>query len=246
MPLRKSTLPILVQQGHVDSRGQLVFSDVASKRSGPSSLDRHVKRLRIFSPPQKRRSETSTKSVDISHSAPLQDHDEWEDDISEPEIWDSQPNPVPTPKVPLKTKVCTFGFVIIGLLIPPCAQGNNQYMKDWMKNHSAAYLQALYAQECAPNDQQCTQCQTAEGRFLCSDCTQAGLLCKECLLDNHQQFPFHKIKAWNNDQFNSTNLNMIGYVLQLGHHGHACEAGVSMTCELPYTWKPEAMAKHSK
>lgn len=98
-------------------------------------------------------------------------------------------------------------------------------MKDWIQSSCAQYLSALYMQEHpGPMEQSpCALCHTATPKFICADCTQGAFLCQSCLLQSHNQLPFHRVKMWEGQMFKSTSLAALGLVLAMGHNGKGCQ-----------------------
>lgn len=84
MAPRKPQLPIIVEQGHANSRGHLTLTGVKQKRvPSASNLGKHVKKLRIFSPPQKISSQLPLNLVPRTANDVPEDLEDWEDDETE-------------------------------------------------------------------------------------------------------------------------------------------------------------------
>ncbi|KAG2096118.1 uncharacterized protein F5147DRAFT_584181 [Suillus discolor] len=53
--------------------------------------------------------------------------------------------------------------------------------------------------------------------FRCTDCLSVNLSCQECIVRQHVETPFHRIKEWRWDFFSSVTLESLGLRIQLGH-----------------------------
>jgi hypothetical protein len=88
-------------------------------------------------------------------------------------------------------------------------------------------------------DGPCHSCNNTTPLFRCNECFSNALLCKSCILNAHQQTPFHRIQVgpllynsftqcshrlqeWNGLYFKQTSLCALGQRIQLGHDGSAC------------------------
>ncbi|KAJ7895038.1 hypothetical protein B0H13DRAFT_2339040 [Mycena leptocephala] len=103
----------------------------------------------------------------------------------------------------------------------------------------------------------CEGCSVADTSFLCRTCFWPQFLCRQCLLESHEQQPLHRIESKaNNNTFHGTTLQALGLQIHLGHgSGGKCPnpeidtdftiSGVDGTHELErvrlYGWK----TKHS-
>lgn len=81
----------------------------------------------------------------------------------------------------------------------------------------------LYQQE-APGSYLCSQCMTARGGiYKCRDCFGDRLLCKACIVEAHEQMPFHHPEEWFNDSyFKRVTFDSLGLSLHCGHGGKPC------------------------
>lgn len=67
------------------------------------------------------------------------------------------------------------------------------------------------------------ECKSSPARFRCRDCFQCAALCQSCIVSAHRLLPFHHVEVWSGTHFVRKPLESLGFVLQLGHHGHRCE-----------------------
>ncbi|KAF7967636.1 hypothetical protein HWV62_33617 [Athelia sp. TMB] len=69
----------------------------------------------------------------------------------------------------------------------------------------------------------CGRCNLVDGTLRCKDCHGGQILCKACLLINHQVQPLHRVETWNGTYFEKTTLKSMGLTMQLGHSvGQRC------------------------
>lgn len=61
-------------------------------------------------------------------------------------------------------------------------------------------------------------------RYRCTNCTQAPLLCRTCLLQTHAHTPLHKAQRWDAERkhWEDVSVASLGLVLHLGHEGTQC------------------------
>lgn len=59
-------------------------------------------------------------------------------------------------------------------------------------------------------------------QYRCADCSNAACMCKDCILREHSQEPFHWIEEWNGYCFRRVGLRDLGLVLHMGHKGEEC------------------------
>ncbi|KAK0453970.1 hypothetical protein EV421DRAFT_1888044 [Armillaria borealis] len=64
----------------------------------------------------------------------------------------------------------------------------------------------------------CDSCDTEQPAvFRCCSCFSGRSLCSECMINDHQDAPFHRIEEWNGTFYTCTTLQDIGLKVQLGH-----------------------------
>ncbi|KAJ7821405.1 hypothetical protein B0H13DRAFT_2377309 [Mycena leptocephala] len=64
----------------------------------------------------------------------------------------------------------------------------------------------------------CEGCSVADASFLCRTCFWPQFLCRQCLLESHEQQPLHRIESKaNNNTFHGTTLQALGLQIHLGH-----------------------------
>lgn len=73
----------------------------------------------------------------------------------------------------------------------------------------------------------CSKCSTARnGSYRCRDCFGGSTLCKGCIVDAHQQMPFHHVEEWTDESyFRRVSLGDLGLAIHCGHSGRPCENG---------------------
>ncbi|KAH9911809.1 hypothetical protein B0H21DRAFT_704547 [Amylocystis lapponica] len=68
-----------------------------------------------------------------------------------------------------------------------------------------------------------TRCQCGEpATTRCTECFLAHSLCTSCLVQAHQQLPFHWAQVWNGHYWEKKDLVDLGLVVPLGHKGIVC------------------------
>ncbi|EIN11591.1 hypothetical protein PUNSTDRAFT_62212 [Punctularia strigosozonata HHB-11173 SS5] len=103
-------------------------------------------------------------------------------------------------------------------------------MRSWHP-HCAKFLDNLIAREAIPTEQPvpCVECHrtTNPGVYRCEDCHGDRMLCAQCLVESHKWLPYHNIRAWKDDCFQSITLQELGLRIQLGHpDGSECSQAV--------------------
>ena len=48
------------------------------------------------------------------------------------------------------------------------------------------------------------------------------MACTECCIQIHVQNPYHRIKRWNGQDFERSDLGLLGFVINVGHDGQNC------------------------
>ncbi|KIJ25942.1 hypothetical protein M422DRAFT_192828 [Sphaerobolus stellatus SS14] len=82
----------------------------------------------------------------------------------------------------------------------------------------------MYLHE-APIDEKpiCLQANCKEaGAYDCVDCDAPGYWCRECLIEDHQYLPFHRINAWDGNSLRHVNLKELGMTVSFGHELGLC------------------------
>jgi len=75
-------------------------------------------------------------------------------------------------------------------------------MQEW-RSHVAELLSEVLAQESSPNLSagnsytRCMRhsCASEEAQFRCLDCVGQMILCKDCIVESHQNSPFHHVQV---------------------------------------------------
>ncbi|KAJ7096928.1 hypothetical protein C8R44DRAFT_544615, partial [Mycena epipterygia] len=64
----------------------------------------------------------------------------------------------------------------------------------------------------------CPACSHEKAEYRCKTCVAGGeLVCKACVIKNHQQNPLHAVERWTSIFFEKTTLKDVGLRIQLGH-----------------------------
>ncbi|KAH9934387.1 uncharacterized protein B0H18DRAFT_870111, partial [Fomitopsis serialis] len=58
--------------------------------------------------------------------------------------------------------------------------------------------------------------------FRCTECFNAPLLCRPCMINAHTWNPLHRIERWTGAFFERMQLSELGLVFSVGHHGRPC------------------------
>ena len=107
------------------------------------------------------------------------------------------------------------------------AQSSNDILDEWLP-HREAYLSVLLENE-GTQSSTCDLCNVEPAQYRCVHCFAHPQLCQGCIISSHKHSPFHFIEKWNGEFFQPTTLQELGFVLHLGHAGHACPENVSCT-----------------
>lgn len=100
-------------------------------------------------------------------------------------------------------------------------KGQNDMLRDWLPKRDA-WLAALMQAEAPIEGRHCSDCGKADSAYRCKDCFGTPAFCKSCCQSSHRRHPMHKIQVWNKNHYGPCDLNDIGFVIELGHHGSPC------------------------
>ena len=78
--------------------------------------------------------------------------------------------------------------------------------------------------ESAPSNRTCTMCNATPGSYRCTDCFGQHFLCQLCCVSAHLTLPFHRIQQFNGRYFERSDLDQLGYFLDLRRHTHECSS----------------------
>ncbi|KAF9442592.1 hypothetical protein P691DRAFT_644034, partial [Macrolepiota fuliginosa MF-IS2] len=56
----------------------------------------------------------------------------------------------------------------------------------------------------------------------CLECFENDHVCSQCIIQVHQQQPFHHIQRWTGGFFTKASLYDLGHIIFLGHRGEQC------------------------
>lgn len=65
------------------------------------------------------------------------------------------------------------------------------------------------------------------GTHKCTDCVGNQLSCAECCVQLHLRNPYHRIKRWNGEDFEGSDLGLLGLVIHVGHDGQKCPSYIT-------------------
>jgi hypothetical protein len=71
-------------------------------------------------------------------------------------------------------------------------------------------------------EQACQDCLQAEGIIRCLSCHGNRTWCSPCAVKAHNQHPFHRVKRWTGQFYETVSLRDLGFTLNLGHGGSIC------------------------
>ena len=100
-------------------------------------------------------------------------------------------------------------------------QTQNDYLREYLDKRQELLIEIL-RHESPLRARSCTICGLTLGTYRCDDCFRAHLLCAECCVSSHSNSPFHRIRQFNGQYFERSDLDMIGMVLDLRQHKHEC------------------------
>ncbi|KAJ7716378.1 hypothetical protein B0H16DRAFT_1741305 [Mycena metata] len=96
----------------------------------------------------------------------------------------------------------------------------------WVRENRAEFLQILLLLE-GRGDHRYSLCPTCsrepdatpgKAEYRCRDCLAGGqLVCKNCLVEQHQKLPLHRVQVWTGIFFQKILLKSLGLRIQLGH-----------------------------
>lgn len=94
-------------------------------------------------------------------------------------------------------------------------------LREWTSRRYP-WIEVLTAAEAPESSRTCANCNSPSSDYRCMDCFGVPTLCGRCCLSSHQRSPFHRIKIWKDNHYGSSNLDDLGLVMHLGHHGKPC------------------------
>lgn len=100
---------------------------------------------------------------------------------------------------------------------------------DWLARQEL-YMEALLDQEAPPYIE--SLCCCGSGRpayYICRNCHGNTSYCICCILEQHRQLPFHRIKGWNGSFLEDISLASQGLVTHFGHGGFACPSASTVS-----------------
>ncbi|KIJ32881.1 hypothetical protein M422DRAFT_81509, partial [Sphaerobolus stellatus SS14] len=60
------------------------------------------------------------------------------------------------------------------------------------------------------------------GVYDCGDCDATDYYCQDCIIEKHQNLPFHRIEEWDGDCLRRRSLAELGFIIFFGHGNNAC------------------------
>ncbi|EUC58207.1 hypothetical protein RSOL_238670 [Rhizoctonia solani AG-3 Rhs1AP] len=102
-------------------------------------------------------------------------------------------------------------------------QGQNSMLREWLRDHSHAYLREFYKRYESPLAAHCLCDLPVGDRYRCDDCTTDFHFCSECINTSHRTTPTHRISRWTGQTWSKTSLKTAGLVFELGGHP-ACKS----------------------
>ena len=76
--------------------------------------------------------------------------------------------------------------------------------------------------EAPPSQRTCTVCNTTPGTHRCRDCFTPHIFCDLCCVYTHLKSPFHRVQRFNGQYFEKSDLDALGFVLDLRQHPQEC------------------------
>ena len=105
-------------------------------------------------------------------------------------------------------------------------------MRGFMENHAQTALDALVAKEAGPpSDFECRHggCRSSPDdkrrAYRCFHCVRPEVMCKSCILADHEHNPCHFVHEWDTLRrfWTRKPLTDLGFILYLGHDGRRCQ-----------------------
>ncbi|KAH9829413.1 uncharacterized protein C8Q71DRAFT_888932 [Rhodofomes roseus] len=98
-------------------------------------------------------------------------------------------------------------------------------LREWTP-HTDDWLAELLRLEgrCGYSETDCAGCGSEQSPFRCRDCFDVRMWCETCVLERHQDLPFHRLETWQDSlYFVKVDLKSLGLRIQLGHpSGERC------------------------
>ncbi|KAJ7617002.1 hypothetical protein DFH06DRAFT_1012669 [Mycena polygramma] len=131
---------------------------------------------------------------------------------------------------------CVFFFPFFFFLFGVCTKVRTQDdpLAQWVKYNRAECLQWLLFLEGRGDHRSysvCWSCSVGKAEYRCRECMSGDeMICKGCLLTQHQRLPLHRVEYWTGLSFKKKSLKDLDLRIQLGHwHGRPSER----VCVLP-------------
>ncbi|KAJ3551391.1 hypothetical protein NM688_g4727 [Phlebia brevispora] len=96
---------------------------------------------------------------------------------------------------------------------------HDSYLNEWLKEVDFFLGEMMWLEGQRNQPLKCERCpgRPHEAIVRCKDCAGGPLYCRTCCLIAHNMNPFHNVEHWNGRYFESTTLQALGHVVQLGH-----------------------------
>ncbi|KAK7032539.1 hypothetical protein VNI00_012937 [Paramarasmius palmivorus] len=102
-------------------------------------------------------------------------------------------------------------------------QDSDHPLLTWKEKHRDEYLDGMLISEGWGRHGSRCRCGSASGRFRCLDCFSLQMMCRDCICNQHQLDPLHRIQEWKSDYFQRVPIKDIGVHVHLGHRlGELC------------------------
>ena len=110
----------------------------------------------------------------------------------------------------------------------PHFQTQNKFLLDYVSHRSHLLLQLL-EHNALIHKPICINCQGYQAIYRCKDCFTLHLTCRSCCVTLHVTLPFHCIQKWTGTFFEHSDLNELGFIMEIAHES-------SVECYPPDNW----------
>ena len=142
-----------------------------------------------------------------------------------------------------KKKVHLYQNICIASII--ALQKQSDYMRDWLKDKRAIYLEWILRMKAGADVQgaatdgnagssataapskSCVWCGMGRAVWRCLDCLDKRAVCVLCCQNSHGMTVFHRIEKWNGRHYQQGALWQVGVKIHTGHNGSPCPRGQS-------------------
>ncbi|KAJ7616548.1 hypothetical protein FB45DRAFT_1034871 [Roridomyces roridus] len=108
-----------------------------------------------------------------------------------------------------------------GEIEPRAQRSSDDPLRQWVTHYRESFLDLLVKLEGRGDHGSrlhCAACGIAPAEYRCDTCFAGGeLLCRPCIVKEHDRHPLHVVKLWNGSYFDKKSLKELGLRIQLGH-----------------------------